>query len=409
MGGTKLLQILNNNLYPISLYCRQIAGTVVILFLARFLSVYDYGIFTSYKAQAGFWLLFANLGYNEYILISSEKIIRETRLKVGLFILNAIFIIFLIAFFYLFSPIESKYLFTLILVRSFFDVTFFTLVLPYFQAAKKFNIISYVNIFYSVMMFIITFIAYYYKYSLVKFLWLNIALGLFNFAQVSYYAKINYLMVFVHLKELLKKIDKSIFAYIGVLLCSYLYSQIPSLYSSAFVKKEEAALYFSAYTIANIICLLIIAQVQKIVPEMMKVSINKIKQVIKSNLIFLTSINLFIFLLFVFAGKFILNTIYGQDYYSNAYITLLILTFSNISIAIASVYGAYLTASGNQKVKMRMQIEAIIISIITLSVLHSHGIYAATIAYFLSATHIGISYTIKSIQLIRKIQTDKTV
>ena len=402
MLNNKVIQILLNNIYPISLYCRQIAGTVVILFLARFLSVYDYGIFTSYKAQAAFLLLFANLGYNEYVLVSSQKVIRDVQLKIGLFVINAISILLLIGICSMFVPLESKYIFILVLIRTFLDNTFFFLILPYFQAAKKFSIISLVNIFYSAMMILITIVSYIYHFSLAKFLWCNIALGIVNFIQVSFYAKVNYLLVITHIKELIKKIDKSIFAYVGVLLCSYLYSQIPSLYSSIFVTKEDAALYFSSFTIASIICLLIIAQVQKIIPELMKTSVSNIKNILKTNLFVMNSINIFIFILFIFAGKDILNLIYGQDYYSGGYIMLLILTFSNISIAVASIYGAYITASGNQKMKIKMQVEAILISLITLAVLDSLGIYAAAIAYFLSATHIGIRYTHRAKQLLKQ-------
>lgn len=397
----KLLSILKNNIYPISLYCRQISGTVVLLFLTRFLSVYDYGIFTSYKAQATFLLLFVNLGYNEYILVSSKKNIKDVQLKIGFFIINATITMALIIFISTFFNIESKYLFLLVLIRTFLDGTFFSLMLPYFQAAKKFEIISFVNIFYSIVMIIITLIAYVFKFSLVKFLWCNIILGVINFTQVSFYAKINYLLVLSHLKELFKRLDKSLFAYIGVVLCSYLYVQIPALYISMYVDKELAALYFSASTISSIIMLLIVAQVQKILPELIKVSIDISKKILKKNMLIINGINIIILIFFILFGKSLLLMLYGQTYYSNAYFVLLLLTLSNISIATASIYGAYITASGNQHIKIKMQIEAIIICVVTLLLFHKFGIYAATFAYLLSATHIGVRYVIKTKQLLK--------
>lgn len=392
--------ILKTQFYPLSLYARQIAGTIVVLFLGRYLSVYEYGIFSSYKTISIFLLLFANIGYNEYILVSSQNIIREVKLKIALFMINAIFILLFIGLGSTFFKLESHILFLLILLRTFFDGVFFSIMLPYFQASKKFHIISCVNIFYSIAMTVITMISYKFNFSLTQFLTLNILLGIFNFIQVSYYAQINYILALRHLKKILKMVDKSIFSYIGVVLCSYLYTQIPSLYSSTFVTKEDAALYFSAYTIASIISLLICAQVQKMVPEMIKTSVEKVKLIIKSNLKFIISINLFIFILFVFSGKFILQILYSKDYYTNAYLILLILTLSNISIAIASIYGAYITASGNQHIKIKMQIEAIIISVIILAIFNRYGIYASTLSYFLSGIHIGIRYTIKANQLL---------
>ncbi|MBR6163131.1 hypothetical protein IKQ26_04475 [bacterium] len=401
---TRIINILKEQLYPISLYSRQIAGTIVLLLVTRMLSVHDYGLMRSYVAIVSFWLMFANLGYNEYILVSSKNVVREVQLKIGLFIINAILIMFLIGFGGMLSPLESKLIFILVLIRTFFDGTFFGIMLPYYQASHRFNLISWINIFYSVMTIIIALVSFLLHLSLAKFLFLGIILGLFNFLQCSFYAKINYFLVFRHLKDIFSKLDKSIFAYSGVSICYYLYNQLPSVYSSLFVSKEDAALFFSAFAIAGIIGLLISAQVQKIVPEMINASKDKIKSIINSNMKFILTINTVILVFFVFFGKFLLNLLYGKAYYMQAYPMLLILTFSNISIAIAAIYGAYITASGNQKMKIQMQAEAIVITVVSLLLFFKLGIYAATIAYLLSATHIGVRYIIKTRQILKTIE-----
>ena len=161
-------------------------------------------------------------------------------------------------------------------------------------------------------------------------------------------------------------IDKSIFAYIGVTIAYYLYAQIPALYVSTFIQKEQAALYFSSATIAAVIGLLIAAQTQKMVPEMIKCSIEETKTVIKKNLIFILVVTSGVFLFMIIFGKFLLQLLYGQSYYMNAYPILLILTLGNICVGEAAVYGAYITASGNQKRKIPMQLEATIITFIAL-------------------------------------------
>ena len=51
--------------------------------------------------------------------------------------------------------------------------------------------------------------------------------------------------------------------------------------------------------------------------------------------------------------------------------------------------------------KIRMQAEAIAFTVFSLLIFHKFGIYAATIAYFLSATHIGIRYVLTTKQLLR--------
>ena len=397
-----LKYIFNSQLYAISLYARQIAGTLVLFIIARYLSVYDFGLFSSYKNIAAFCFMFANLGFADYILVSSQANVKEVKLKISLFLLNAINIAILIALGSIFFNLESHLLFTLIIIRTFFDGTFFALILPYFQATKTFNTIAKINIFYAIGISIVAIISYVLKLSLLKFLILNIGLGLLNFIQCSYFAKINYLLVFNNLKRLCKKIDRGIFAYVGVTIAYSLYAQIPSLYVATYQPKEQVALYFSAFTIANIIGLLISAQVQKMVPEMIKTSIVETKEIIKNNLQFLMILTTLVFLFMVIFGKLLLQLLYGQTYYTNAYPILLILMFGNICIAEAAVYGAYITASGNQKQKIPMQLEATAITIISLFTLHKFGILGASISFLLAAIYTAFRYTTFTLKLIKE-------
>lgn len=395
------------NFYAISLYARQAAGTIVLFVIARYLSVYDYGLFSSYKAIAGFILTFACLGYNEYILVSSQNNQKLVRKKIALFLINALSIVLVAGFISIFTPLQMHIIFILVLLRSFFDGTFFTLVLPYFQATKKFNTIATINVIYSFLVIILTAISYLFKFTLTKFLVFSCLIGFINFIQCSLYIKVNYFRVILKPLYYCKLVDKTIFSYIGVIIAFILYSQIPSLFVSTCVPKNEAALFFSSFTVASIVNLLIVAQNQKIVPELIGAKIEKIKNLILCNFRFIMVINIIILITFLVIGKSLLFIIYGQQYYTNGYILLLIFTLSNISLALANIYGAYITASGNQHIKIHMQIEAIIISILTLIMLHKFGIYAAVLAYFLSATHIGVRYVIKTKQLIRQIENAK--
>ena len=397
----KLLKnILNNQLYAVSLYARQIAGSLVLFIIARYLSVYDFGLFSSYRNIAVFWFIFANFGFSDYILVSSKANVNEVRLKISLFLCNAVLIAVLIGIFSSFFNFENHLLFWLVVIRTFFDSIFLALILPYFQAAKKFNQIAIINIVYAIFISLIACVAYIFKLSLIKFLILNIILGLINFIQCSYFAKINYFLVFNYIKRFLKMIDKSIFAYMGVSVAYYLYAQIPALYVSTFVDKEQAALYFSAATIAAVIGLLIAAQTQKMLPEMIKGSIEEIKAVIKKNLIFILVITFGVFLFMVIFGQILLQLLYGQSYYTNAYPVLLILTAGNICVGEAAVYGAYITASGNQKRKIPMQLEATLITFIALFLLHKFGIYGASFSFLLAAIYISYRYTSFTLKML---------
>ena len=196
-------------------------------------------------------------------------------------------------------------------------------------------------------------------------------------------------------------LDKSIFAYIGATVANALYSSISSLYVSIHLIKEQAALYFSAFTISSVIWLLINAQTQKMVPEMIKANLNEVKVIIRKNLIFIMSVTTVVFLFMIIFGKLLLKLLYGKPYYTNAYPVLLILMLGNILVSEAGVFGAYITASGNQKLKIPMQLEATVITVLGLAMLHKYGIYGASISYLLASIYIAIRYTIQTNQLLK--------
>lgn len=394
-------KFISNNLYTVSLYSRQIAGTIILFIIARYMSVYDFGLFSSYKNIATFCFMFANLGFSDYILVSSKANVKEVKLKISLFLLNAISIGFLVALGSTFFHLDSHILFVLVVIRTFFDGTFFALILPYFQATKTFNTIAKINIVYAICISLIAICSYFFKLSLYNFLLLNIILGFINFIQCSYFAKINYFLVFKHIKRFFKMVDKSIWAYIGVTIAYFLYAQIPSLYVSTFLPKEQAALYFSAFTIASVVGLLIIAQIQKVMPDLINNSIENIKSILKNNLKILLIITGGLFLFMILFGKLLLLLLYGQNYYGNAYPILLILMLGNICVAEAGVYGAYITASGNQKMKIPMQLEATILTILGLIVLHKFGIYGAAFSFLFAAIYISFRYTVFTLKLIK--------
>ena len=125
-------------LYTISLYFRRIAGAFSVFFIARYLSVYDYGLYASYVNIANYLLLFANLGFNEYILVSSQNNVTKVRIKQAIFIIFGILLCIVFSLTSYFIKIENHTIFLLILYKTFFDGAFFVLSLLYFLSAIKF-------------------------------------------------------------------------------------------------------------------------------------------------------------------------------------------------------------------------------------------------------------------------------
>lgn len=378
----KITNLLKNNLYAISLYSRRLAGAFSIFFIARYLSVYEYGLYASYVAIAGYMLLFANLGFNEYILVSTNNETKKVKFKQTFFISNAILLCFLYCLISLFIPIEERLIFVLIIFKIFFDETFFALILPYFQSAKKFNEIAFINFFYSFFIIIIACIALIFKFSLVKYLTLCILLGIINFMQCSSYLKINYFKIFKIFKSLNLIFDKSILYYVFVTLLFITKEQLPSLFIATTINKEIAALYFAAYNISMIPSLFAQAKLQQIMPEMINSSKKKIIETMKKSSFEIFAINAVVIILLAFLGKLLLLFVYGKAEYTNAYGFLIFLSVITLISGVLGPLGTYITASGNQKFKLRCQIEMLLIALISMIFLYKYGIYAILSTFF---------------------------
>ena len=372
----KLLSIFKTNLYAASLYVRRIAGAFCVFFIARYLSVYDYGIYSSYIAIAGYLLLFANLGFNEYILVSTNNETKRVKIKQSFFILFAILLSILYSVISRGLPIEKHLIFILIIFKCFFDGTFFALVLPYFQSSKKFYEIGMINIIYSILIILIAICALLFKLSLIKYLLLCIILGIINFIQCSFYIKINYLQILKKFKDVGAIIDKSILQYMFVTILFVTREQLPSLFVATTVQKETAALYFAALAIATVPSLCAAAQLQQIMPEMINRPKEHIISVMKKASLLIFYINAGVIVFLAIFGKMLLQLLYGKEYYSKAYGILLFLAFITTLSGVVGPLGTYITASGNQKFKLRCQIEMIVIALISMAVLYRFGIYA---------------------------------
>lgn len=397
----KVKNSLNSQLYAISLYARQIAGTVVLLLITRLLTVQDYGLFRSYGTIAGFCFTFANLGYGDYILVSSKANVKQVKLKVSLFMLNAIGILMLTLLGSLLFKLDSRFIFFLVAIRTFFDGTFFALILPYFQASKRFNTIAIINIIYALGIILIAILSFLFKLSLTKFLILSIILGFINFIQCSYYINISYKTVLLRIKDFIKLLDKTLWHYIAVQVACILYLQIQPLFVATYLTKRDAAIYFSAFTIASIINLFIASLQQKLLPELINLKVQEVKQKIQRNIRLIYCAIMLIFLFFVLFGKFILVLFYGKEYYANGYLILLILTLSNLFTSTIWIYGSYITSSGNQKKKICFQSEAIIVAIITLFGLSRFGIYGAAVSYLITTIYLALRYWVYTNNLIK--------
>lgn len=385
--------LIKNNIYTVSVYARKIAAAATVFVLARYLSVYDYGVFSSYVTIAGYLLIIANLGFNEYILVSSDNNLKEVRIKQSYFIVFAILTTLFYILFSGFFPIEQKLVFKLVLLRSFFDNIFFALILPHFQVAKQFTKIAWINIFYSVGIIVITVFSFIFKLTLVKFLLLCVILGFINFLQCSVGTKINYIMALCHLKEFYKFIDNNFKYFALVTIIMITQAQLYAVCISIFIPKEQAALFFAAYNIVSIIQLFAMAQIQQIMPEMVALTGEGLKKSIFKAQKLLLSVYGVIILFFVVFGKTVLQLIYSKEYYTNAYPILI--TLSVISLAnIGGIYGCAVSAKGLQKEKSKIQLQILAVAAISVLALFKFGMWGLISSFAVSSSFTLIRYFI---------------
>ena len=144
------------------------------------------------------------------------------------------------------------------------------------------------------------------------------------------------------------------------------------------------------------------AQAQKILPELIKKPPMEHKLIIRNNVLLITSIFIGVIIFFIFFGKQLLTLIYVKDYYMNAHIILILLMIANTFIGISTIYGAYITAIGKQEYKVKIKVEASVLTIICLTLLCKFNIIGAAVSIIISGFYTALRYALYSIKMQRK-------
>lgn len=398
---TIITNLIKQNIYTFSLYFRRFAAAIVVFCLARYLLVSEYGLYSSYVNLSSMLLLFANFGFNEYILVSSKSNVKEVRLKLSFFLLLSNMIAFIILLISNCLPLIDKHIFSLVFLKCFLDGTFFALILTYYQSTKKFNTISIINCLYSIVLIFIIMFCYHYRLNLKNFLILSIIPGIINYIYSYITAKLSFTMVVKHLKAYFKMIDKQLLYYGLVMVTVFVYFQMPSLFVSTCLDKTSAGIYFAAFNIFSILLLISGAQVQQIMPDMIKAPANNIMKIVKENIISITAINVLLLIFFIFFGKWLLLLLYSKTEYLMSYPLLIIGAFGNIFMSAGGILACFMTAKGFQRKKLKYQLECLVIVTIIIYLLRSTGIYGATVAYCLISMYVFLRYLFFTITQVR--------
>ena len=155
--------------------------------------------------------------------------------------------------------------------------------------------------------------------------------------------------------------------------------------------------------------LLISAQTQKMVPEMIKNTVSNVRKILYENLKFIMLITGTLFVFMVLFGKIVLKLVYGQDYYMNGYCVLLILMLSNIVLAESSIFGAHIVASNNVNKVLPILLRTSGIAILSLFILRGFGIYGAATSFFIASVYLAYEYTIYSNKLLKQQEQQENI
>jgi O-antigen/teichoic acid export membrane protein len=355
---------LESFIYASSLFVRRCVAAVIAFFLARYLSVAEFGLYSSLVSISLILLVVANLGYNEYLLVISknnrEKVVNHI---IGFSFIGFIFLLLISAIIGL-SGYEHKFIFILILMKMFIDTKLSIVTFAYFQAENKFFEIGIINILYSIVVSLAIGWCYFNKISLEGFLALNVTAGIiFIFVQFLY-MDIKIKNYFSDLVYFFRNLKKDIIYFALSFFTFDMYYLLPSFLAAVFLLKEQTALFFAAFNIAQIFVLIAQAQMHRMIPEFITLDKEKTAVIIKNNLLYLIIVNLLIFILFIFTGKSILQVVYSKSEYLSSFPLLMIFLAGNVFYALSIPFLSYVIAKGHQKKRIMLQLEFFAVSLV---------------------------------------------
>lgn len=336
------------------------------ILLARFLTKEDFGLLKTITAFVGLIGIFVNFGLSDFLLLeaSKNKIAELKRKTVGNYLL----------LYAIFSPISlisylsvySKGLFIMFLfyLKLFLD-WFSDVIRRIFQAKNEFKIVSFLIIVSSVLLFLPVVYLYISKNGLEEYV--------ITLLFVSFVSCIIYIFVYKQ-KESIKnltpllKMDKkmlmSSFPFFMSGLMVYIYMQSDILMLSFMKGAVEVSRYAVGTTLIFAAYLLPTVLYNYFLPKLTVAFEKKKIDYFYSQFMILTLVLTLplTILLFVFSEE-ILKFIYTYKYVDSKYI-LKILAIVFFFHSFCFVFGAVITASGNQSLRSKIQVLAAITNIL---------------------------------------------
>lgn len=352
-------------MYTISLLSRRAASLLLVMFISRIFLINEYGQYASFAAIGSYILIITNLGYHEYILYFSQGNSIDAKNMQNSFILISFLTALGLVFLSSFYITENYLIFSMIFFKAFIEGPLSSILLTNIQIENRFEKMTIINFYYSITSTLLLVVLYFNNPTFNELIFYVLLVSVSYLVLLSKDIILSFSIAKV--TSFIKQINKKIYYYMMVNLTLPLYMQTPIFIASISFSNTDIGKFFAAYTFANIILLLSISQLHKYQP----VLINTIKEkkdfqsLVKRYLLNMFIINITAIIFFTIFGEYVLELIFGKPEYSESYVFLIIILFGNLFQSFASVFASVFTASGMQKIKFKLQIETLLVSIIS--------------------------------------------
>jgi len=378
------------------------------ILLARVLTKTDFGFLKTTITFTGLCGIFVNFGLNDFFLFEFSKEKNDKLLRKTLQNYLALYLIFfpLALVFYVFLYSKGVIFFFAFYIKSFFDWVV-DIIKRYFQSYNLFNIVSLLTIISTLLISFPAIYIYIVKQSLNLYIFLLIISSFLLFLISLYiYFSISKNLNILSLPKLDLKILKKSYPFFLSSLMSYIYMQSDILMLSFMKGTMEVSRYavvstliFYAYLFPSLIY-------NYFLPMLVDFFSRKQKKYI------LSTVKKFIFLIFLFIlpivltlfifSTDILKILYKYKYIDSSNI-LKLLSIVFFFHSFCFVFGAILTASGNQILRSKLQFFAAILNIIlNILFIPKYGAEGAASATAITEIFIFLFYFYTSIKILLK-------
>uniref|UniRef100_UPI0040490562 oligosaccharide flippase family protein n=1 Tax=Flavobacterium sp. TaxID=239 RepID=UPI0040490562 len=379
------------------------ANYLLMVLLARSVSITMIGTYSAYINVIGIILLITNFGFSEFLLVNSEnEKLRKKNTSIFLEISIIIFLILILSS--LLIPIKDLKLVLLTLCKIFLDTSIYNILLSYYQTDGLIKKITLSNVLSGLGVITISSALYLFDKSIYLYLLLINCLYILVFLIHIYH---NDFKIY-SLKKIISYIKEkfSSLKYYGITMITIpIYMMAPTVIGSFILPPEIIAQYQIAFSISNILLLISVSllQVEYVKFLQNQNDIVKLTKLLKLTSLKILSVNFIILVFFIIFGKDLLLFVYKNPLYIEAYTPLIILLIGNIIFMFASVSAVLMVIRKLQKLKAKYHIEFIIVSIVFGFIMtYTFGIYGLTSSYIILYTYSTFRYLKKYISLYRK-------